>query len=212
MIFMTQRRRPYPWNHLELLLNRHINDICSRGKLPIIVGGTHYYIQSLIWDSLLDSVEVPVPKKDSLDALTTEELYTKLQAVDPNNPHHPNQRKRILSDLRLYEQTGTAPSLLRKEKNEQRDGEEQLDNVVVWLSCRDDVLDERLDKRVDSMVTHGMLKENAAFINEYMSTSDTSRGVWQAIGLKEFMPLFVTPEGLFNGRSELDEQGELYRG
>lgn len=188
-------------------LDCHIDDICSRGKLPIIVGGTHYYIQSLIWDSLLEGMDIPVPKKDSLDALTTEELYTKLQAVDPDNPHHPNQRKRILSDLRLYELTGTVPSTLRKEKNKLRDMEEKLDNVIVWLSCRDDVLHERLDKRVDSMVRQGMLDENVRFINQYVQTSDVSRGVWQAIGLKEFMPLFLTPEGSFNGRTELKEQG-----
>ena len=188
-------------------LDKYIEDICSRGKLPIIVGGTHYYIQSLIWDSLLDGTEIPVPKKDSLDALTTEELYARLQAIDPNNPHHPNQRKRILSDLRLYELTGTVPSMLRKEKNKLRDNEEKLDNVIVWLSCRDDVLHERLDKRVDSMVMHGMLEGNVRFVNQYIKTSDVSRGVWQAIGLKEFMPLFLTPEGSFNGRKELNKEG-----
>ena len=188
-------------------LDKYIEDICSRGKLPIIVGGTHYYIQSLIWDSLLDGTEIPVPKKDSLDALTTEELYARLQAIDPNNPHHPNQRKRILSDLRLYELTGTVPSMLRKEKNKLRDNEEKLDNVIVWLSCRDDVLHERLDKRVDSMVMHGMLEENVRFVNQYIKTSDVSRGVWQAIGLKEFMPLFLTPEGSFNGRKGLNKEG-----
>ena len=188
-------------------LDKYIEDICSRGKLPIIVGGTHYCIQSLIWDSLLDGTEIPVPKKDSLDALTTEELYARLQAIDPNNPHHPNQRKRILSDLRLYELTGTVPSMLRKEKNKLRDNEEKLDNVIVWLSCRDDVLHERLDKRVDSMVMHGMLEENVRFVNQYIKTSDVSRGVWQAIGLKEFMPLFLTPEGSFNGRKELNKEG-----
>ena len=188
-------------------LDKYIEDICSRGKLPIIVGGTHYYIQSLIWDSLLDGTEIPVPKKDSLDALTTEELYARLQAIDPNNPHHPNQRKRILSDLRLYELTGTVPSMLRKEKNKLRDNDEKLDNVIVWLSCRDDVLHERLDKRVDSMVMHGMLEENVRFVNQYIKTSDVSRGVWQAIGLKEFMPLFLTPEGSFNGRKELNKEG-----
>ena len=155
----------------------------------------------------MDGTEIPVPKKDSLDALTTEELYARLQAIDPNNPHHPNQRKRILSDLRLYELTGTVPSMLRKEKNKLRDNEEKLDNVIVWLSCRDDVLHERLDKRVDSMVMHGMLEENVRFVNQYIKTSDVSRGVWQAIGLKEFMPLFLTPEGSFNGRKELNKEG-----
>ena len=190
----------------------HIDDICSRGKLPIIVGGTHYYIQSLIWDSLLDIPTISdtsVVKDESLDSLPTETLYARLQAVDPHNPHHPNQRKRILSDLRLYEQTGVAPSTLRREKNEQRGTEEMLDNVVVWMSCQNDVLDARLDKRVDGMVAAGMLEENAAFVSRYIGESDISRGVWQAIGLKEFMPLFVDAEGKYNGRTTLDVAGRL---
>ena len=69
------------------------------------------------------------------------------------------------------------------------------------------MLHERLDKRVDSMVMHGMLEENVRFVNQYIKTSDVSRGVWQAIGLKEFMPLFLTPEGSFNGRKELNKEG-----
>lgn len=127
--------------------------------------------------------------------------------MDPHNPHHPNQRKRILSDLRLYEQTGVAPSMLRKEKNEQRGMEEQLDNVVVWMSCQNDVLDARLDARVDSMVKTGMLEENAAFVHQYIQGSDVNRGVWQAIGLKEFMPLFLDENGKYNGRETLCEEG-----
>lgn len=149
----------------------------------------------------------PLPNEESLDALSTETLYARLQAVDPHNPHHPNQRKRILSDLRLYEQTGVAPSTLRKEKNEQRGMEEQLDNVVVWMSCQNDVLDTRLDARVDSMVKAGMLEENAAFVHQYIQDSDVNRGVWQAIGLKEFMPLFLDENGKYNGRETLHEEG-----
>lgn len=188
----------------------YIDDICSRGKLPIIVGGTHYYIQSLIWDSLLDIPTNPdacTTKDESLDSLPTEVLYARLQAIDPLNPHHPNQRKRILGDLRLYEQTGIAPSTLRREKNEQRGTEEMLDNVVVWLSCQNDVLDTRLDKRVDSMVAAGMLEENSAFVSKYMGESDLSRGIWQAIGLKEFMPLFMDADGKYNGRTTLAVDG-----
>lgn len=178
-----------------------------RGKLPIIVGGTHYYIQSLIWDSLLDVPAAP-PVSDDLDSLSTEELYRRLQEVDPEQPHHPNQRKRILSDLRLYAQTRQAPSQLRKQSNEQSNSEEQLDNVVIWMSCNGAVLNSRLDGRVDAMVRAGLLRENCDFVKRFVEGSDVSRGVWQAIGLKEFMPLFLSPQGAYNGRTELREEEE----
>ena len=174
--------------------------------MPIIVGGTHYYIQSLIWDSLL-AISTTTPEEDSLDDLPTEKLYARLQEVDPDNTQHPNQRKRILADLRLFAQTGVPPSQLRRQQNAERNPQEQLDNVVVWLSCGEETLRKRLDARVDSMVRHGLLEENAQFVRRFIAGSDLQRGVWQAIGLKEFLPLFLAEDGSYNGRTTLDATG-----
>ncbi|KAK8825060.1 tRNA isopentenyltransferase [Blastocystis sp. ATCC 50177/Nand II] len=184
-----------------------IADLNEQGKLPIVVGGTHYYIQSLIWDSLLDegerSPEIPT---DDLDAKSTEELYAMLQRVDPEPQQHPHQRKRILSDLRLYNQTGVAPSQLRQEHNARQSKEERLDNVVIWLSCQPEVLAARLDKRVDGMLAAGLLAENTAFVQRNIEGSDIGRGVWQAIGLKEFMPLYLDAAGRYNHRTAVDAE------
>ena len=178
----------------------------EQGKLPIVVGGTHYYIQSLIWNSLLDVPQTIDKADDHLDEKTTEELYALLQKVDPNNTQHPHQRKKILTDLRLYNQTNIPPSQLRQEQNNNREKEEQLDNLVIWLSCNPEVLKKRLAKRVDSMIAGGMLEENSQFIQHYFSLCDHDRGVWQAIGLKEFVPLFEKEDGSFNGRTELSTE------
>ena len=179
--------------------------------MPIIVGGTHYYIQSLIWDSLL-AISTTTPEEDSLDDLPTEKLYARLQEVDPDNTQHPNQRKRILADLRLFDKTGVPPSQLRRQQNAERNPQEQLDNVVVWLSCGEETLRKRLDARVDSMVRHGLLEENAQFVRRFIAGSDLQRGVWQAIGLKEFLPLFLAEDGSYNGRTTLDATGGGTRG
>lgn len=153
------------------------------------------------------AVPTTTPEEDSLDELTTEKLYARLQEVDPDNTQHPNQRKRILADLRLFAQTGVPPSQLRRQQNAQRNPQEQLDNVVVWLSCGEETLRKRLDARVDSMVKHGLLEENAQFVKRFIDGSDLQRGVWQAIGLKEFLPLFLSENGNYNGRETLDETG-----
>ena len=129
-----------------------------------------------------------------------------LHRVDPNQQHHPNQRKRILSDLRLYNQVGVAPSQLRQQHNAQQSKEEQLDNVVIWLSCQPEVLAARLDKRVDSMLDAGLLAENTAFVQRNIEGSDIGRGVWQAIGLKEFMPLYLDEAGHYNHREAVDAE------
>lgn len=182
----------------------------KQGKLPIIVGGTHYYIQSLIWNSLLNvpTNDTPISRKnDELESKSTEELYAMLQSVDPTNCHHPNQRKKILSDLRLFHQTAIPPSQLRREQNQSREKGEQLDNLVIWLSCTPSILNQRLSHRVESMVEAGMLNENAQFIQQYFNECDHSRGVWQAIGLKEFVPLFEEEDGTYNGRIDLSPQG-----
>lgn len=176
--------------------------------MPIIVGGTHYYIQSLIWNSLLElPPDVKPDRNDDLETKTTEELYSMLQLVDPNNVHHPNQRKKIISDLRLYYKTNIPPSQLRREQNDCREKEEQLDNLVIWLSCNHETLNKRLAKRVDSMIQAGMLEENQSFITNNFDKCDHDRGVWQAIGLKEFVPLFENGDSQYNGRMELKMEG-----
>lgn len=176
--------------------------------MPIIVGGTHYYIQSLIWNSLLDlPSDVKPDRNDDLETKTTEELYSMLQSVDPMNVHHPNQRKKIISDLRLYYKTSIPPSQLRREQNDCREKEEQLDNLVIWLFCNHETLNKRLSKRVDSMIQAGMLEENLSFITKNFNKCDRERGVWQAIGLKEFVPLFENSDSQYNGRMELKIEG-----
>lgn len=147
---------------------------------------------------------------DTLDEKSTEELYAILQEIDPNNVHHPNQRKKILSDIRLYNQTKVPPSQLRQKQNAARNYDEQLDNLVIWLSCSSDVLSKRLAKRVDTMVRDGMLEENTNFIKQYFHECDHERGVWQAIGLKEFVPLFKTENGDYNGRETLMAEGNHF--
>ena len=208
---MKEQRSLYPSSPLRHFPSFHISELNKKGKLPIIVGGTHYYIQSLIWDSLLETPEGPEPSREradesDLESKSTEELYAMLQEVDPETQQHPNQRKRILSDLHLFNRTGVAPSVLRRQYNKEQSKEEQLENVVIWLSCPTSVLAQRLNKRVDSMVQAGMLEENTAFVNRYLEGSDVTRGVWQAIGLKEFMPLYVDEEGRSLHHEKVDTQ------
>ena len=159
-----------------------------------------------------DGESASISRNDDYDKRSTDELYSMLLKVDPSTIHHPNQRKKIISDLRLYDLRKVPPSLLRQQHNEQSSNEEQLDNLVIWLSCTPEVLNARLAKRVDGMLANGMLKENTRFITTYFDECDHERGVWQAIGLKEFVPLFTNADGTYNGRKELKEEGMIVMG
>lgn len=104
-----------------------IGDMTSRGKLPIVVGGTHYYTQSLLFKgSLVDdgatehlSVEVQEEKWPILAASTTE-MLGQLRLIDPEmaSRWHPNDRRKIRRSLELYLSSGKKPSDLYSEQRE----------------------------------------------------------------------------------------------
>ncbi|KZF21283.1 tRNA isopentenyltransferase [Xylona heveae TC161] len=98
-----------------------IQDIRSRGRLPILVGGTHYYTQSLLFQDALtgqedESTGVEISKSssesDTLSGVTTADLLTRLREVDPvmADRWHPNDRRKIQRSLEIWYQTGQRAS------------------------------------------------------------------------------------------------------
>jgi len=182
------------------------------GKMPVICGGTNYYIESLLWDVLVESktdsgtVE-PVNKKlkvdESNEGLDNKELYEKLKEIDPEraNELHPNERRKILRSLQVFEQEGKKHSQLLEEQRQSggllggglRYPKEQL--LIFWVQCEQEILDKRCDKRVDQMIAQGLLGEMQLFHEDYnkmrLASNDTlvadyTVGIFQSIGFKEF--------------------------
>jgi tRNA dimethylallyltransferase len=191
-----------------------ISEIRARGRLPILVGGTHYYTQSLLFHDALankgqDEEPVQNAERPAILEEPTEVLLAKLREVDPvmADRWHPNDRRKIQRSLEIWLQTGRKASGIYEEQRTRRDtaGQDVLSDdaqdasllrmrtLVLWVGAQSDMLSKRLDARVDKMVTQGLLDEVSTLSDFYDSriadgeSIDTTRGIWVAIGYKEFL-------------------------
>jgi tRNA dimethylallyltransferase len=178
-----------------------IEEIKGRGKVPIVVGGTHYYLQALLFPEFTvdDGERDPVNEFPILER-PTETLLEELRKIDPTMAErwHPQDRRKIRRSLEIYLQTGKKASDLY---DEQKLGSGAMDDVaagmnhdvlVFWPHVARDVLKTRLDARVLKMVEEGLIKEIDS-LDEFRENRlaraeevDQTRGIWVAIGYKEF--------------------------
>ncbi|KAL5580293.1 hypothetical protein UlMin_012735 [Ulmus minor] len=176
-----------------------INDILSRNCLPVVVGGTNYYIQALISPFLLDEVAEDLDD----DCLSTpsdvqpcynlefegmSDGYDHLKRIDPvaANRIHPNNHRKISQYLSLYARFGILPSELLKGKAAENWGRVDHFRYNCCFICMDvslPVIDQYVDQRVDCMVDAGLLDEVYDIFNP---NADYTRGLRQAIGVREF--------------------------
>lgn len=171
------------------LANEKIKDILSRGKLPIIVGGTGLYI-----DSLLDNVKFSDGGSDEeyrkeLYTLANENgnefLYNILLETDPVAAEniHMNNLVRVVRALEVFHVTGRRFSEL---KAESRLTESPYDSLIIGLNFHDrQILYDRINMRVDEMVKNGLIEEA-----ESIWKAGGQKTSANAIGYKELIPYF----------------------
>jgi tRNA dimethylallyltransferase len=161
-----------------------IEEIRARGKLPILVGGTHYYTQALLFtDRLLEDEEKHEDENGEADLSilqeSTDVILAKLREVDPimADRWHPNDRRKIQRSLEIFLKTGKTASKTYEEQvtqikehiteNDDTEDTAQKDDLTTfrystllfWLHASKDVLYPRLDSRVLDMVQSGLLDE-----------------------------------------------------
>ncbi|KAL2197747.1 IPP transferase-domain-containing protein [Corynascus similis CBS 632.67] len=209
-----------------------ISDIRGRGKLPIVVGGTSYYLDGLLFEGRVVD-EQPIldggaPNREELAAKypiltgSPEAMLAKLREVDPvmADKWHPNDARKIRTSLEIYYSTGRRASDIYAEQRSKKESkwasrdrahDHSLGEILLfWLYAQREVLNERLDKRVDRMVQNGLLSETGE-VYEYLQqrlaagdTVDRSKGIWQSIGFRQFEPyLTALRDGVAS--SELDK-------
>ncbi|TEA22011.1 tRNA dimethylallyltransferase [Colletotrichum sidae] len=184
-----------------------IREIRSRGNLPIVVGGTHYYTNALLFEDTIIQAEDAEHKEEPDEAAfpilgePTDVILAKLREVDPvmADRWHPNDRRKISRSLQIYLQHGRPASEIYAEQRQrkmagQSDGASPWQALMFWVYSDPEVLKERLDKRVDKMLTAGLNDETQSMY-EYVRVKeaageevDYTRGIWQSIGFKEFEP------------------------
>ena len=191
------------------LAGEKIRDIDSRGKLPVIVGGTGLYISSLI-----DNIKFPdiksdpqIRKKieDEISEKGKEAVFERLKAVDPETAAelHYNNTVRVIRALEVFEITGRK---LSDFKEESRLIPSPYDAVIFGLNFADrQKLYDRINIRVDKMVQMGLVEEaREVFEAGEMKTAAN------AIGFKELIPFFENKSDLVECIDKIKQETRRY--
>ena len=167
-----------------------IEEILKNGKVPIVVGGTGLYANSLIYGIEYSNIEFDGKYREKLMKIAQSEeglksLYEEAKRIDEKAMEKisPNDQKRILRILEIYNATG-------KTKTEQeeisRKNEVKYDYNVFAINIERTILYERINKRVDMMIEQGLIEEVRKLIEKYPEFPTAM----QAIGYKEIVQYF----------------------
>ena len=149
-----------------------IDEIISRGKNVVIVGGTGLYIKSALYDYTLNKEEV---MDNQYEGVETSELYERLKELDKDIDIDKNNRRRVIRALNYF-------LTFNKSIKENSDGNKLLyDCLFIGLTTDRDILYDRINKRVDVMVENGLLEEVKLFYDRDMRYKPLLGG----IGYKE---------------------------
>lgn len=164
-----------------------IAEIYAKGKVPIVVGGTGFYIQALLNDINFDDNDADTSYRQELEQLAEEKgadyLHDMLRAVDEQSAEtiHKNNSKRVIRALEFYHQTGKKMS----EHNEEESKKESAYNSAYFvLTCNRELLYDRINRRIDIMVNEGLLEEVQALKEEGYGRDLVSM---QGLGYKEIL-------------------------
>ncbi|WP_297454828.1 tRNA (adenosine(37)-N6)-dimethylallyltransferase MiaA [Persephonella sp.] len=163
------------------LAQEKINDIHQRGKVPVIVGGTWLYIHTLLYGL---SEAPPTDWKIREKLYKEKDLYERLKQIDPEyaNKIHPNDKKRIVRALEVYELSGKPFSSFQKEHSFK---DKKYDFTGFVFHTDRERLWNRIEKRVDKMFQLGLVDEVKNLMDMGYENSITAK---QAIGYKEIIP------------------------
>ena len=180
----------------QLLVRAKIDEIAQKGKLPIIVGGTGLYIQSVIYDYQFSDVPgdeaYRLALEERVKEIGHEALYKELLEVDPDSAAqiHPNNVRRVIRALEIFHLTGK--TMQEFQRTQQPDL--LYDTAIIGLTMEREKLYERINYRVDIMVEEGLIEEVKRLYQQGLRDCQSI----QAIGYKE---LFA----YFDGKIALDE-------
>ena len=183
-----------------------IRDIVSRGRVPIVAGGTGLYVNSLLYP--LDFTEVK-PDRELRERLMREEterpgsLYERLEKADPEAAArlHRNDLKRIVRALEVFELTGSSLSSQGGDFLNGRGGDIPYLPVIAGLTMDRALLYERINRRVDLMLENGLAEEALSL---YKQAGCNKPLALQAIGYKQFI-------AYYEGEASYDETVELIK-
>ena len=173
-----------------------IDDIISRKKTPILVGGTGLYIKASLYDYKFEEEN----NDNQFENLSNEDIYNKLKTIDNNIDIHINNRKRLVRALNYCLNNNLKFS--EKEKTNKL----LYDTIFIGLTCERNILYERINKRVDEMVNGGLLDEAKKIYESNIRT----KAVMTPIGYKELFPYFKGEKKLNECLEKIKQNSRKY--
>ncbi len=161
-----------------------IEQILAKGKIPIVVGGTGLYVDSLIYGIEYQDIPLDEEYRNKLEQIANEKglevLYEKAKQIDEQamKKISPNDKKRIMRVLEIYKTTGKNKT---EQEMESRKNEVKYDFKVFAINMDREVLYDRINKRVDIMIEQGLIEEVKNIIQKYSEFPTAMQG----LGYKE---------------------------
>ena len=168
-----------------------IEDILSRGKLPIIVGGTGLYVNSLIHNIEYKEEITDIEYRNELEKVDLETLYKQAMEIDPEAAARvsQNDRKRITRILEIYHTTGKTKTQMEVESRQ----EVKYEYKIFVLTPERDKLYERINLRVDLMMQAGLVDEVRELLKKYKEFPTAMQGLGYK-EVKEYLDGEITEE------------------
>lgn len=194
MIDLLEPHEDYTVAQFKEKVQYYIKKIHQKNKLPLIVGGSGLYIQSVLYDYQFNEQsrdeEYRKYLQNTIEKRGIESLYKKLTEIDPKQAKkiHPNNHRRVIRALEIYKTTRKPMS---EHINEQR-REPLYDMKLIGLDMNRKLLYERINQRIDLMIENGLLEEVKLLYDSGLKNAQSMSG----IGYKEFIPYFEGKETL----------------
>lgn len=171
----------YSVKDFQTMARSAIEEISDKHKLPILVGGTGFYLKASLYDYVFED---EMAQDETFDELSNDELYAQLKNLDPEATEkiHPNNRKRVLRALNIALKGETKSDREAKQKHEAL-----YDVFMLVLDHPKAVLDQRIEERLDRQFMYGLKDE----VERYFSRAEQRQyQSFQAIGYKEWKAYF----------------------
>lgn len=198
LVDVLEPEEPFSVVRFQELAREAVRTIYSRGKIPIVVGGTGFYIQALLYEIDFTENSDDTSCRRSLEEAAREKgaeyLHDRLKEIDPEAAEqiHPNNVKRVIRALEFHQQTGEKIST---HNERERQKESPYDFAYFVLTDDRQLIYDRIDRRVDHMMEQGLLEEVRALKERGLSRGSVSM---QGLGYKELF-------GYLEGEYPLDE-------
>lgn len=200
MLDILNPDEPFSVADYQKQVQKKISDLNKQNITPLLVGGSGLYIQAVLYDYVFSDQKRDETLTKQLEARLEAEgnlaLYEELQQVDPVQAKHihPNNKRRLIRALEVYQATGKTLSKRQAEQNKTS----TYDYYIIGLKMDREALYDQINQRVDTMVQNGLVEE----VKHLYERGYEHTQAMKAIGYKELIP-YIKGETDLNTAVEL---------